>query len=204
MIKGFKIPKVTFKVRTGDSVLDDGCSFEEGNWSEVTTDDYFKGKRVVLFSLPGAFTPTCTSKQLPGFEKNAEKIKSMGIDDIYCCSVNDSFVMNAWADSVGLKSVKVIADGSGNLTRFMGMLIGKNHLGFGLRSWRYMAVINDGVVEAWWQEPGINNDGSDDDPYVESTPEKMLHYLLTKQTTTTADMNTMVGVDIGANDNYTV
>ena len=116
MIKGFKIPKVTFKVRTGDSVLDDGCSFEEGNWSEVTTDDYFKGKRVVLFSLPGAFTPTCTSTQLPSFEENYDKIKSMGIDEIYCCSVNDSFVMNAWAEILKVKNVKVIPDGSGNFT----------------------------------------------------------------------------------------
>ena len=202
-MKGFKIPQVTFRVREGDIAPDGGCNFDEGCWVDKTTQDYFSGKRVVLFSLPGAFTPTCTSKQLPGFEMNAEKIKSMGIDDIYCCSVNDSFVMNAWADSVGLKNVKVIADGSGNFTRFMGMLIGKNHLGFGNRSWRYMAVINDGVVEAWWQVPGINNDGTDDDPYVESTPEKMIHYLLTKQTTTTAEMDTMVGVDIGANDNYT-
>ena len=179
MIKGFKIPKVTFKVRTGDSVLDDGCSFEEGNWSEVTTDDYFKGKRVVLFSLPGAFTPTCTSTQLPSFEENYDKIISMGIDEIYCCIVNDSFVMNAWAEILKVKNVKVIPDGSGNFTRFMGMLIGKNHRGFGNRSWRYMTVINDGVVEQWWQEPGINNDGSDQDPYIETTPDNMMTYLQT-------------------------
>ena len=203
-MKGFRIPHVTFRVREGDETTPDGgCSFEEGCWVDKTTEDFFGGKRVVLFSSPGAFTPTCTSKQLPGFEFNAEKIKSMGIDEIYCCSVNDSFVMNAWSDSMKLENVKVIPDGSGNFTRFMGMLIGKNHLGFGNRSWRYMAVINDGVVEAWWQEPGINNDGADDDPYIESTPEKMMHYLETKQTTTTAEMNTMVGVDIvGANDNH--
>ena len=176
-MKGFKIPHVTFRVRDGDIAPDGGCTFEEGCWSDKTTEDYFAGKRVVLFSLPGAFTPTCTSKQLPGFESNADKIKSMGIDEIYCCSVNDSFVMNAWADSLKLKNVKVIPDGSGNFTRFMGMLIGKNHLGFGLRSWRYMAVINNGVVEAWWQEPGINNDGTDDDPYLESTPENCIEYL---------------------------
>ena len=176
-MKGFKIPHVTFRVRDGDIAPDGGCTFEEGCWSDKTTEDYFAGKRVVLFSLPGAFTPTCTSKQLPGFESNADKIKSMGIDEIYCCSVNDSFVMNAWADSLKLKNVKVIPDGSGNFTRFMGMLIGKNHLGFGLRSWRYMCVINDGVIEKWWQEDGINNNGDDDDPYIQTTPENCCDYL---------------------------
>lgn len=177
MFNGFKIPQTTFKVREGDVVLEEGCSFDEGKWTEKTTDDYFKGKRVVLFSLPGAFTPTCTSTQLPSFEENYDKIREKGIDEVYCCSVNDTFVMNAWAEILKIKNVKVIPDGSGNFTRFMGMLIGKNHRGFGNRSWRYMAVINDGVVEKWWQEPGINNDGNDDDPYIETTPENMMEYL---------------------------
>ena len=92
-------------------------------------------------------------------------------------SVNDAFVMNAWAKQQCIERVKVIPDGSGNMTRYMGMLIGKNVLGFGNRSWRFMAVINDGVVEKWWQELGINNDGLDEDPYVESTPENCLAYL---------------------------
>ena len=115
-----------------------------------------------IFSLPGAFTPTCSTYQLPGFEENYNKIKSFGVDEIYCMSVNDAFVMNAWAKAQCIERVKVIPDGSGNFTRFMGMLIGKNHLGFGLRSWRYMAIINDGV---------------DDDPYVASTPENCITYL---------------------------
>ena len=85
--------------------------------------------------------------------------------------------MNAWAEKMQIKNVKMIPDGSGNFTRFMGMLIGKNHLGFGMRSWRYMAIINDGVVEQWWQEPGINNDGEDDDPYGETTPENLMNAL---------------------------
>ena len=117
MIEGFSIPKTTFKVREGDVVLEAGCSFDEGVWTEKTTEDYFKGKRIVLFSLPGAFTPTCTSNQLPGFENNYESIKSMNVDEIYCCSVNDTFVMNAWAEVLGIKNVKVIPDGSGNFTR---------------------------------------------------------------------------------------
>ena len=174
---GFKIPKVTFRVRTGDEEPADGGCAIGGAWSNVTTDDYFANKRVVLFSLPGAFTPTCTSTQLPGFDDNYDKIKSLGIDEVYCCSVNDTFVMNAWSEILKIKNVKVIPDGSGNFTRYMGMLIGKNHKGFGNRSWRYMAVVNDGVVEKWWQEPGINNEGLDDDPYVESTPENVMNYL---------------------------
>ena len=180
MNKDWIIPKVNFRVREGDEDTDTGlgggCAIG-GTWLTKTTDDFFKDKRVVLFSLPGAYTPTCSSQQLPGFEKNYEKIKSMGIDEVYCCSVNDSFVMNAWAKHMMVKNVKMIPDGSGNFTRFMGMLVGKNHLGFGNRSWRYMAVINNGVVEAWWQEPGINNDGEDNDPYIETTPENMMEYL---------------------------
>ena len=174
MIEGFKLPKVTFQTRVRDDSLDGPNPFR---WEEKTTDDYFKGKRVVLFSLPGAFTPTCSTYQLPGFEENYNKIKDYGIDEVYCMSVNDAFVMNAWAKAQCIERVKVIPDGSGNMTRFMGILIGKNHLGFGMRSWRFMAVIDDGVIEKWWQEPGINNDGEDEDPYVESTPENCLEYL---------------------------
>ena len=140
-----------------------------------TTDDFFKGKRVVLFSLPGAFTPTCSSQQLPSFEKNFENIKSKGIDAIYCCSVNDSYVMNEWAKKMNISNIKLIPDGSGLFTKYIGMLITKD--GFGQRSWRYMAIINDGIVEKWWQEQGINNESADNDPYVESRPEKCLEYL---------------------------
>ena len=172
-----KIPNVTFRIRVGDEVETDGGCAIGGAWINETTEDYFDNKRVVLFSLPGAFTPTCSSKQLPGFEKEYDTIRSLGIDEVYCVSVNDSYVMNAWAEHMRIKHVKMIPDGSGNFTRFMGMLVGKNHLGFGNRSWRYMCVINNGVVEKWWQEPGINNEGLDDDPYIESTPNNMLEYL---------------------------
>ena len=177
MIKGFKIPKVNFRVREGDSSNDAEICAIGGKWTDKSSDDYFKGKRVILFSLPGAFTPTCSSQQLPGFEKNAAKFKDLGIDDIYCCSVNDSYVMNAWVKKMNISNVKVIPDGSGLFTKYMGMLISKDHDGFGLRSWRYMAIINDGIVEKWWQEPGINNTGSDDDPYIETTPENTISYL---------------------------
>ena len=177
MIKGFKIPKVIFRVREGDTSNEEEICSIGGKWTDKSSDDFFKGKRVILFSLPGAFTPTCSSQQLPGFEKNAAKFRDLGIDDIYCCSVNDSYVMNAWAKKMNISNVKVIPDGSGLFTKYMGMLISKDHDGFGQRSWRYMAIINDGIVEKWWQEPGINNTGSDDDPYVETTPENTMSYL---------------------------
>jgi peroxiredoxin len=174
MINGFKLPHVTFKTRVRDESIGGDNPYR---WEDKTTKDYFGGKRVVLFSLPGAFTPTCSTYQLPGFEENYDNIRNLDIDEVYCMSVNDAFVMNAWAKQQNIKHVKCIPDGSGNMTRFLGMLIGKNHLGFGLRSWRFMCVVNDGTIEHWWQEPGINNDGADDDPYEESTPEKCLAYL---------------------------
>jgi peroxiredoxin len=146
----------------------------------MTTADYFAGKKVVLFSLPGAFTPTCSTYQLPGFENNAQDFYDKGIDEIYCISVNDSFVMNRWAATIraeGLQKVKVIPDGNGDFTKGMDMLINKEHLGFGYRSWRYAAIVDDGVVTHWFEEPGINNNGSDDDPYGETSPENVISVL---------------------------
>jgi peroxiredoxin len=177
MIEGFKPPCVVFQTRVRDESIGGPNPFR---WEAVNSDSLLKGKRVAIFSLPGAFTPTCSTYQLPGFEEKYAEIKAMGVDEVYCISVNDAFVMNAWAKAQEIKHVKVIPDGSGNFTRFMGMLIGKNHVGFGNRSWRYMTVINDGVVEKWWQEPGINNDGTDEDPYGETTPENMVNYLKSK------------------------
>jgi peroxiredoxin len=174
MIEGLRPPCVTFRTRVRDESIDGPNPYR---WQDVTSDSLFKGKRVVLFSLPGAFTPTCSTYQLPGFEENYDAIRNQDIDEVYCISVNDAFVMNAWAKAQDIKNVKVIPDGSGNFTRFMGMLIGKNHLGFGMRSWRYMCILNDGAVEKWWQEPGINNEGSDDDPYEQTTPDNCIKYL---------------------------
>mgnify|MGYP002832361894 FL=1 len=145
-------------------------------WQDMTTADYFAGKRVILFALPGAFTPTCSTYQLPGFENNFEEFKANGIDEIYCLSVNDSFVMNQWAKAQGIKNVKVIPDGSGEFTRRMGMLVNKDNLGFGPRSWRYAAIVKNGVIEAWFEEPGLM-DNCPDDPYGESSPETLLSYL---------------------------
>tara|TARA_B110001452_G_C15143036_1_gene397958 strand:+ start:242 stop:793 length:552 start_codon:yes stop_codon:yes gene_type:complete len=181
MIKDFEIPKVVFKVREGDTSEVEGACAIGGKFVDKSTEDFFNGKRVVLFSLPGAFTPTCSSQQLPGFMKNYDTIIKLGIDEIYCCSVNDSFVMNEWAKKMSISKIKLIPDGSGLFTKYMGMLIAKDQNGFGQRSWRYMAIIKDNVVEKWWQEPGINNTGSDDDPYEQTTPENCIDYLSKEQ-----------------------
>lgn len=173
MKTGFKLPQVTFHTRVRDESVGGPNPFR---WQDVTTEDYFKGKRVVLFSLPGAFTPTCSTYQLPGFEKAADRMSELGIDAIYCLSVNDSFVMNQWAKAQGLLHVKVIPDGSGEFTEKMGMLVRKDNLGFGARSWRYAAVVKDGVVEEWFEEDGRCDD-CPTDPYGNSSPETILDYL---------------------------
>ena len=172
-----KIPDVTFHTRVRDESIDGDNPFR---WQDVTTEELFSGKRVVLFSLPGAFTPTCSTYQLPDFERLYPEFKSRGIDEIYCVSVNDSFVMNCWAKDQGLQNVKVIPDGSGLFTGGMGMLVNKNNLGFGVRSWRYAAVIDDGVVEQLFEEPGMM-DNCPDDPYGESSPQNILEKMSGRQ-----------------------
>lgn len=173
MQTGYKLPSVTFHTRVRDDSIEGPNPFR---WEDKTTEDYFAGKRVVLFSLPGAFTPTCSTYQLPGFENGFEDFKAQGIDAIYCMSVNDAFVMNKWAQDQKLQNVQVIPDGSGEFTRRLGMLVRKDNLGFGLRSWRYAAVIKDGVVEAWFEEPGLC-DNHGEDPYGVSSPETVLNWL---------------------------
>ncbi|WP_170445671.1 peroxiredoxin [Ruegeria arenilitoris] len=173
MKTGAELPDVTFHTRVRDDSIEGPNPFR---WEDKTKADYFAGKRVILFSLPGAFTPTCSTYQLPGFENNYEAFKAKGIDEIYCMSVNDSFVMNKWAQDQGLKNVKVIPDGSGEFTRKMGMLVDKANLGFGMRSWRYAAIINNGVVEAWFEEPGLM-DNCPEDPYGVSSPENLMKHL---------------------------
>lgn len=170
---GKNVPLVTFRTRVRDESIEGPNPFR---WEDKTSDDYFKGKRVVLFSLPGAFTPTCSTFQLPDFEKLYEEFKAEGVDEIYCISVNDAFVMNAWAKAQNVNNVKVIPDGSGEFTRKMGMLVAKDNLGFGMRSWRYGAVINDGVVELWFEEEGFS-DNCETDPYGKSSPQNILDTL---------------------------
>ena len=173
MKEGVCVPDVVFKTRVRDESIGGDNPFR---WEDKTSKDYFGDKRVVLFSLPGAFTPTCSTFQLPGFENKFESIKAHGIDEVYCISVNDAFVMNAWAKSQNLNHVKVIPDGTGEFTRKMGMLVCKDNLGFGMRSWRYAAIINNGVVEEFWEEPG-RTDNCETDPYVTTDPDTILTWL---------------------------
>lgn len=159
-----KLPAVKFKIR------------EAGVWVEKSTTDLFANKKVIIFSLPGAFTPTCSTKQLPGYETIYNTFKEKGIDEIYCVSVNDSFVMNAWAEKENIKNVKMIPDGSGYFTEGMGMLVKKDDKGFGSRSWRYAVVADNLEIEKWFIEPG-KEDNSPTDPYGESSPESVIKYL---------------------------
>jgi peroxiredoxin len=151
---GRKLPEVTFKTRVRDESIGGPNPYR---WQDKTTADYFEGKRVILFSLPGAFTPTCSTYQLPDFEKLFDSFRAQGIDAIYCVAVNDAFVMNAWGRQQGVDKVTLIPDGSGEFTRKMGMLVAKDNLGFGLRSWRYAAIVDDGLVETWFEEPGFSD-----------------------------------------------
>ena len=152
---------------------------ENGEFVTRSSAELFGGKRIVIFSLPGAFTPTCSSYQLPGFEQNYDLILEKRIDEVYCISVNDGFVMNAWAKDQGIQKVKLIPDGNAEFTRDMGMLVSKSNLGFGNRSWRYVAVIYDGIIEWMSVEPGQRSN-TNDDPYINSTPEEVIKYLNTK------------------------
>jgi len=165
------IPDVTLKTRVRDESVGGPNPFR---WQDFNVRDEFAGKKIVVFSLPGAFTPTCSNKQCPSFESLYETFRHAGFDDIYCVSVNDAFVMYQWGKSLGLEKVKLLPDGSGDFTRRMGMLINKDHLGFGMRSWRYAMVVDDNTITHWFEEPGINDVGSDSDPYGETSPENIL------------------------------
>ena len=166
-----------FKFRIGDTDEKGGCTFIGGEWKDVSTKELFGNKKVVIFSLPGAFTPTCSGQQLPTYDEMYSQFKDKGIDDVYCVSVNDAFVMNAWARDLQIKNVVMIPDGCGTFTRSMGMLVNKPKQGFGMRSWRYSAFVDNRQIKKINEEPGMNNFSSDDDPYEVSDPETMLRYL---------------------------
>lgn len=170
------IPDVMFAFRQGDEAPADGGCPIGGEFVYRTTRDLFADKNVILFSLPGAFTPTCSSQQLPNFERLYDRFKAQNIDEIYCVSVNDAFVMNEWGRMLGVKNVKLIPDGNGDFTRMMGMLVNKTNIGFGQRSHRYAAIVNDGVVVKMFEEPG-RGDNAQGDPYGESSPENVLNFL---------------------------
>jgi peroxiredoxin len=172
------LPEVQFQYRVGDERPENGSCPIGGEFVGKTTDELFGNKRVIVFSLPGAFTPTCSTYQLPGFEENYETIKNNDVDEIYVSSVNDSFVMNAWAKHLGIQNVKVIPDGNGELAESLGMLIDMSAVGFGKRSRRFAVIINDGVVEKAFVEPEASADNPD--PYGETSPENVMEYLSSK------------------------
>ena len=161
---GETLPEVTMPFRA------------EGDWKYLNTREQFAGKRVVIFALPGAFTPTCSSFQLPGFETMYSQFQEKGIEDIYCLSVNDTFVMNSWFEAQGIENVKPLPDGNGEFTEYVGASVAKANVGFGIRSWRYAMVVNDNVVEAVFAEEGFG-DNIESDPYEVSTPENVLENL---------------------------
>ena len=164
------VPDVVFKNRVRDETVGGDNSYK---WEDKTSDEYFRNFKVILFSLPGAFTPTCSTYQLPNFEKLFNEFKILGIDKIYCLSVNDAFVMNAWAKDQNLKKIEVIPDGSAEFTRKMGMLVKKDNLGFGLRSWRYAELIDNKIIKRLWIEDGFG-DNTSGDSYGKSSPENIL------------------------------
>ncbi|NEP17423.1 MAG: glutathione peroxidase [Leptolyngbya sp. SIO4C1] len=158
--EGQRIPSVTFRTR------------QNNEWVDVTTEELFAGKTVVVFALPGAFTPTCSSTHLPGYNEYASALKANGVDEIVCLSVNDTFVMNAWAESQEAENITLIPDGNGEFTHGMGMLVDKGNLGFGKRSWRYSMLVKDGVIDKMFIEPDQPGD-----PFEVSDAETMLAHI---------------------------
>ena len=154
------VPEVTFKVRQNNS------------WQDITSRDLFAGKTVVVFSLPGAFTPTCSSSHVPRYNDLAGTFKANGVDDIICISVNDTFVMNEWKKDQGAEHIHFIPDGNGEFTDGMGMLVAKEDLGFGKRSWRYAMLVKNGIIEKMFIEPEVEGD-----PFEVSDADTMLNYI---------------------------
>ena len=171
------IPNVEFMIRLRDESISGSNPYK---WSTLHTNDFAKNKRIVIFSLPGAFTPTCTTSHLPDYEKYYNELCKYGIDDVYCLSVNDAFVMNQWGKQLGIQNVKLLPDGSAEFTKKMGALVKKDNLGFGKRSWRYAMVVNNGKIEKIFNEKGFS-DNCTTDPFKASTVTHMLNYLKTKK-----------------------
>ncbi|MGY6216969.1 redoxin family protein [Methylolobus aquaticus] len=167
------VPPAVFKTRVRDESVGGPNPFR---WQDVSAEDVFKGRRVVVFALPGAFTPTCSSTHLPGYEAKYAELVEQGVDEVYCLSVNDAFTMFQWGKHLGIERVKMLPDGNGDFTRLMGMLVKKENLGFGYRSWRYSMLVNDGTIVQLFAEPGIA-DNHPEDPFEVSDVDTMLAYL---------------------------
>lgn len=159
-LEGTRVPNVTFRTR------------QDHEWVDVSSDDIFGGKSVVVFSLPGAFTPTCSSSHVPRYNQLVPKFREKGIDDVICVSVNDAFVMNEWQRAQNADRLTFLPDGNGEFSNGMGLLVGKEDLGFGRRSWRYSMLVRDGVIEKMFIEPEEPGD-----PFHVSDADTMLRYL---------------------------
>ena len=171
--EGARVPHVIFKTRVRDESIGGENPYR---WQDVSSKEIFDKKKVLIFGLPGAFTPTCSSTHLPGYENHYDDFRAAGIDEIYCLSVNDAFVMKQWADKQGIKKVKMLPDGNATFTNAIGMLVRKENLGFGARSWRYSMLVDDGLVKKIFVEPGLC-DNADGDPFEVSDADTMLAYL---------------------------
>ena len=170
------IPKVTFKTRIRNEALGGPNPFE---WKDLTTDEIFANQNVIVFSLPGAFTPTCSTSHLPRYEELYEEFTKLGVDKVVCISVNDAFVMYQWGKSQNAKNVFLLPDGNGEFTRKMGMLVDKSNVGFGMRSWRYSMYVENGQVKKVFLEDGFE-DNCPTDPFETSDADTMLSYLKNK------------------------
>jgi len=167
------VPNVTFKTRVRNEALGGPNPFE---WKDLNSDEIFKNKNVVLFSLPGAFTPTCSTSHLPRYEELYEELKAQGVDAVVCVSVNDAFVMYQWGKSQNAENVFLLPDGNAEFTRKMGMLVDKTNLGFGQRSWRYGMYVENGEIKQLFSEAGFE-DNCPSDPFEVSDADTMLTYL---------------------------
>ena len=167
------VPDAIFKTRVRDESIGGENPFK---WQDLSTADVFAGQNVVLFSLPGAFTPTCSSTHAPGYDNKFEEFKALGVDKVICLSVNDAFVMYQWGQKLGLKNVFMLPDGNAEFTRKMGMLVAKDNLGFGDRSWRYSMHVVNGEIKKIFVEKGFS-DNCESDPFEVSDADTMLKYL---------------------------
>ena len=148
------VPDVVFHTRVRNDALGGPNPFE---WKDVTTADVFRGKRVVLFGVPGAFSPACSESHLPGYERLYDEFRKLGVDAVVCLSVNDAFVMFQWAKSRDIEKIFMLPDGNGDFTRRMGMLVERTNTGMGHRSWRYSMFVDDGVIKQLFAEPGVRD-----------------------------------------------
>ena len=168
-----RIPDANFRTRVHDASAGGDNPYR---WQTLSARELFSGRRIVLFALPGAFTPTCSSTHLPRYEELHDAFRARAIDEVICLSVNDAFVMFQWGRQHGIEKVRLLPDGGGEFTRNMGMLVKKDNLGFGMRSWRYAMVVNDHAIERMFVEPGFT-DHAADDPFVVSDADTVLAWL---------------------------